>query len=95
MPTAEQHGVFDEITEIGEKYRLTTSRFMELIGRKSMGERVSRETIMRDLMGPDYDQMDEGKRNLIFTTLVEPDLEHAVELGVLKKASGKNEYERS
>lgn len=48
---------------------------------------------MKELIGEDYDEMPEGTRNMIFTTLIEPDLETAVEQGILKR-TGEDQYER-
>lgn len=42
---------------------------------------------MRELIGEDYEKMTAGERNSIFTTLIEPDLETAVEYHKIKKIS--------
>ena len=89
----EGEGVFDEIAKLGEQYGLTTHRFMEHIQSLPLGQRVSRETLMRSLIGDSYDQLDEGKRNMIWTMLVQPDLKTALEEGMLKSVEGE-EYER-
>lgn len=90
-----EKGVFDEIAELGKRYDLTTARFMRVIGEKSPGEKVTRDSIMTELIGPDYSEMPDGRKNLIFTTLIFPDLDTAVEHGSLKKISDDDtEFEK-
>ena len=81
------------IEEIGEKYNLSTARFMRVISEKSPGEKITIESITRDMIGEDCDTVSDGDKNLI-KTLVKPDFEQAVELNALKKISeDDDEYE--
>ncbi|MDO8523408.1 MAG: hypothetical protein Q7S12_03970 [bacterium] len=93
MNDIEKGGVFDEVTELGKKYELSTNRFMQTVSQKQSGTKVTRESIMQELIGEDYDAMPNGTKNLIFTTLIKPDLETAVDGGTLKQVS-EQEYER-
>lgn len=90
----QKEDVFDEIAGLGKKYELLTSRFMVLIGSKPVGDKITRDSIMRELIGTDYDTMSEKTQNIIFTTLIKPDLETAVEDGLLKEIA-EEEYEKA
>ena len=90
-----EKGVFDEIAELGKQYDLTTYRVMGVIEGKTSGEKITRGSIMEELIGEDYAEMTDDKRNLIFNTLIFPDLDTAVEHGSLKKISDDDtEFEK-
>jgi hypothetical protein len=87
--------IFNDVANLGQKYELSTNRFMKLIGEKAVGEEVTREAIMKEMVGADYDSMDTGQRNTMFTMLFEPDLSTAVEMGILEEIIPKISYKRT
>jgi hypothetical protein len=80
-----ESSIFDNIVSDGEKYHLTTNRFFEVIDQIESGKNISREDIMLELIGDDYDTLSDGKKNTIWTSLIEPDIEEAIEKGVLRR----------
>ncbi len=73
----------EEIIGYGDRYNLTTTRFMEMVEQTPPQTKLTREGVMKALIGNDYETLDGGTRNLIFTTLIQSDLETAVEIGEL------------
>lgn len=86
-------GALDEIKSLGEKYELSSERFIRIVSKKPVGTVIMKEKLMKELIGDDYDAMTEPTRNMIFMTLIQPELEAAIEYGIVKE-TGDGEYTR-
>lgn len=77
--------IFDENASLSEKYNLTTTHFFQVLKQLEVGRIMSKEDLMRILIGDDYDVLPDGKKNLIWSMSIEPDIDQAIETGKLLK----------